>query len=246
MNLLITQSEIEALPEEPRERFVAMEEICRERFYAQTEGQEDWNIVQDWQLRYMTTVVAAAKHFSIKPISEMEVPKRSDFNNDAYRDFVAELQFYVTQLMLEGAERNSRASIVLRGLARDRVVTLLSHARDQVRKLELPQSRIDHLLRLLDEFEKQLEKPRLHLVTLAVLALGIAGAISDLGGAAGTVRQLINQIEEIVGLEKEEQDKEAASRWVRHEPTKQLEPPRRPEEKPSRPLAEEMDDEIPF
>jgi hypothetical protein len=266
MDFLITQDEIEALPEDARERFVALEAICRKRHYEETAAatrEEQWDLIQDSRLRYMSTVVSAAKFLKIEFIKDLEIPKRKQFDNDAYADFVHELQHYVVQLMLEGAERNIRASIVLEGSTRDRLSTLLSHLRDQVKKLDLSPARIDRLVKQIDDFEKDLRNPRLKFTTVAIFTLGVIAGVADLGGATDVVRKLVHQMEEAIGRAKEEQDKEAAGRLLPSGEIRQLTPPRKSEPRTnksqrlepagdfgrspaSRAPRDDLDDDIPF
>ncbi|MEM9964804.1 MAG: hypothetical protein AAGC58_05600, partial [Asticcacaulis sp.] len=196
---------------------------------------------------YMITLVASAKHFNIEPINRMEIPKKSEWNDGAYEDFQNEIDFYAMQLALEGADRNHQLSILLQGNTKDRLLTLVTHMRDQIRKLELSPARIDALLQKLNQFERDLEGPRLNFLAVTTLSLVVAGAIADIGGAATTVRQLLNQVEEAVGLAKEEQDKAAVMLLPQIE-VRKLEPPRReiPQELTSHNIDFDLDEEVPF
>ncbi len=195
----------------------------------------------------MATMVATAKHCKIDPIDKMTIPKMSDWNDGAYEDFQNELDFYAVQMALEGADRNSQLSILLQGTTKDRLLTLIAHMREQIRKLDLPPARIDTLLDKLNRFERDLGGPRLNFLAVATLALAVAGAIADVGGAASTIRQLMNQVEEAVGRAKDEQDKAAVTQLPHFEP-KKLEPPRakQPEARPVQHANFDLDDEIPF
>lgn len=243
MPLLITQAEIEALPPDPRERFVGIEEICRKR-YEEAVSTDDvqWNYVQEIRLQYMAGVVSAAKYYGIEPINKITIPRKSDWNDNAYEDFVNELHFYTMQLALQAADRNSQLSITLQGSTRERLSTLTQHLRDQVAKLELPPARIDQLIERINQFERELTKPKLTFAGVAALTIYITAAIADLGGAATTVRGAMNLIEEAVGSAKEEEDKALAGRLGVFEP-KKLEPPR-PEEASA--PSPDLNDDIPF
>jgi len=241
---LISQEEIENLPEDPQQRFVGIEALCRTRFEKMCEGETEWSIIQDYRLTYMTAVVGAARWLKISPISEIEVPKRSTWNDQSYEDFVAELGYYTVQLMLAGAERNSRTSIVLEGRTRDRLRTLTKHLRDEVNRLDLPPARIDRLLKHVDDFERALDAKRLTFAAVGILALAVASAVADVDGTTNVVRKLVGQVEEAVGHAKEEQEKAAAGNQLIAPDILQLVPPKRSAAAPSKP--NELDDEIPF
>ncbi len=247
MPVLITQAELENLPAEPRERFVELEEICRNRMHELTSGDEiSWTFVQDIRLQYMSTVVAAAKFYKIEPISHFSVPKRSRWDDGKYDDFVNEVHFYTIQLALEAADRNFTLTVILVGPVRDRLSTLLEHLREQVEKLDLPPARIAYLLARLDDFERAIQKPRLTFSAVAALTVLVTAGVADVGGAAQTIRGVLNLIEETVGTAKEEQDRKHAARLAPAE-QRMLEAPRNPSEELS-PHEEtlDIDDEIPF
>lgn len=240
MPLLITHDEIKKLPAEPRQRFVALEEIVRQRYDEIANRAEQWQVVQDARVQYMSEVIGAARYLKISPLSDMDLPKRSEYDDNSYEDFRAEVTYYTMQLALEGVDNDSALSIELVGPVKSRLITLAQHLREHVARLDVPPERIDRLVRHVAAFERDLESPRLTFVSVAVLTLTIASGIADLEGAASGVRQLINQVEEVVGRVHEEQ---ATSRYLVEAPTepRRIEPPRTAKPKVQRP-----DDDIPF
>ena len=248
MAKLISMDEIAALTGDSREKFIKVEEIVRNRHETQVRGEENWTAVIDARLEYMTTIIAAANALAIEPISQTKIPRRDIFNDGTFDDFTADLQFYLIQMSFDVADRRNEVSIRLRGATRERLLTLTSHLRDHVQKLDLPEPRIDHLLRRIDEFEADLLQPRLGYVAVAALALGILEVIADAGGAAEVVRKLVTQVQELVGEAKEEENVEIASRMVSHHEVKKLNAPPRepgPQELSPRPNTN-LDDDIPF
>jgi hypothetical protein len=207
-------------------------------------GEENRSVIDEIRLLYMSAIISAATHLKISPISEMRIPKRSDMKEYDFQDFRATLQFYLVQLMLKGSERRSRASIVLKGDTKTRLRTLTGVLRTEIRNLDLKPNRIEKLVRHIEEFEHEIENPRLTLASVAGLALTIAAGISAVGGTANVVKSLVHQVEELVGLAKEAQEEEVAERLVTTEQILQLEAPRRAEPPP--PASNDLDDEIPF
>lgn len=245
MDLLIIPEGIDNLPKNNQEHFVHIEKIGIKKYYDHINNGNEWNAVQDVRLRYMTSVVAAAKHFNIEPISEIEVPRRRNWNDDRFDDFVSDVSFYTMQMMLHESDRKLRTSIILEGSTRDRLKTLTVNLRDEVRKLQLPSSKIDQIIRKIDDFERSLESRKLTFITVAFVTLTIAGAITDVDGATNVVRELVNKIEETVGIAKEEQDREVASNFVESNQIPRLMAPRKNEPAIEPPSVED-DDEIPF
>jgi len=241
----LTQADLDGLPEDPKQRFVAIEALCRTRLYEEVDGEEVWAAITDARLRYMSTVITAARYLKIESLGEMKVPRRSQMDDNEYEDFVQELQCYIVQLMLAASDEKAQVSIVLEGSTRQRLETLLAHVRSQIPNLALSAGKLSKLNSKIDAFERELEGARLQLVAVGVFTLGVAAAISDLSSAGSVIRQLVNQIEETVGLAKETQDEAAAARIPNIQP-RRLEAPLRaePVTKPKR--GGDFDDEIPF
>lgn len=243
MPLLITQAEIEGLPSDARQRFVALEEVCRTRYEQLIAHEESWSAVQDARLQYMSTVVGAAKHLGIEPIASLVVPKKSQWDDGAYEDFKNELHFYIIQLALEGAEWNQQHTIELTGSVRARVQTLAAHLRDQLDKLDLPPAKLDKLRAKLAAFENELTAPKISFASIAAISLVVVSVVADVDGAGDAIRKLVTQLQVVLGQAKAEQDADAATKLPRQHPVKQLEPPRRPVAPKE---AFDLDDEIPF
>ena len=198
--------------------------------------------VQDARLRYMNTVVSAAKFLEISPICDMDIPRPSAWDDNVFNDFVSDLSSYLMQLMMERADRRRRTAIVLEGTTRDRLRSLIIRLRGEVQQLDLPEARIDKVLRKIDELEKALEGQRLSFIAVATVVFGIAAVLSDFDGAATAVQKIVYKIEQIVGQAKDTQDEDAASQMIETEKVRQLAPPR-VQDRPSTALP---DDEIPF
>lgn len=245
--MLITQEEIETFPEDPKERFVCIEQLCRRRHEESISESDHSDFIRDSRLRYMTTVLSAAKWLNISPICNLDLPSRSRFDYEEYAEFISQIEYYSVQFMLAGAERNSKASIELEGSTRDRLLTLTSHLKEHIKKLDLPKRRYDALLSRINDFEKELSRPRLTFVGFAVLTLAVAGAISDVGGATDVVRKLMSQLQETVGIAKEQQDRKAAANLASRPSILRLVPPTESSRSPlSRETKYDLDDDIPF
>jgi hypothetical protein len=240
--MMISQDEINSLPEDPNERFVGVEAICRKRLYGEIEGEEEWSSIMDARLRYMGAVLAAGKYLNVEPFASLVLPTRQKFQSDDYDNFIQELEYYVVQLMLRNSENASQTTVLLQGETRQRLHTLLAHLRTQLLKLDLPPSRVEKLRSKLAEFEKELDAPRMRIIVWAGAALVVTGILADVGGAATTVLQLWHEIEEAVGIAKEAQDEEAVARIPAAPEQKRIEGPQRPKQL----TTGDFDDEIPF
>jgi hypothetical protein len=250
---LVTQAELEAMPEDPQQRFVAFEALCRSRLAENVRNEQEWANITDTRVVYMSTVIGAAKSLRIEPFASMNVPRRKDFADETFDEFIQDIQFYITQLMFIAAESNTRTSIVLGGSTRQRLQTLVAHIRENVGKLDLPPEKMDRLNARINAFESELTNPRLRILTVSLFAIGVIALVADVDGAGSAIGKLVHQIEEAVGKAKDVQDAEAAGRLKAEIEPPKLEAPRneKPSAKRRQPVNEDFsrsdfDDEIPF
>ena len=69
----------------------------------------------------MNVVVAAAKRFEIEPFVSMQVPRLDKFKENDHRQFIADVDHYVTQLMLDNSIRARGDSVVILPKSKDRI-----------------------------------------------------------------------------------------------------------------------------
>lgn len=100
----ISDDEIAALPDEPEQRFIALESIVRGRYeqaYAELGNNESALPIMR---RYMSIVLPAAKHYGIEALSSWKQPP-IDVDWDFYNAFIADVDFCITALRLRNIER---------------------------------------------------------------------------------------------------------------------------------------------
>jgi hypothetical protein len=260
---LLTTEDLMTMPELPRQRFVAIEALCRRRLaenVSQLHHDEQWTDIVDQRVSYMSTVIAAARSLRIEAFASMDAPLRKGFDSEVFEQFLYDAQFYATQLMLEAAEDNIRASVILEGPVRQKLQTLAAHIREQIQKLNLPSGQLARLESRLAAFERELAGNRINAATIGIFCLAVSGAIADLDGTGSVVTKLVHQVQAILGKAKEEQEIEVAARLPVDPEPRRLEHPRPKAIEPKRPAklrppggasedfsrGPDFDDEIPF
>lgn len=241
----VTQDELDNLDEDPRTAFMALVNIAQRRFSEQVERLDpdensDWNCREELRHSFMNVVVAAAKRLEIEPFVSMDMPRHSNFGDQDYRQFKADLDHYITQLMLDNSIRSRQTSVEILPDSKDKIRTYIRELRTCVEKGNMAQSKREALLEKLDRFEKELEKRRTSMVQLALLAYQVLAVPGTVWASADITHKLLHNVMQVVAIEKaqEEQTKQIAS----PEPKALLSP--RPNEIAARKQAE--DDEIPF
>ncbi|ARM88123.1 hypothetical protein RHEC894_CH01810 [Rhizobium sp. CIAT894] len=244
----ITEEEIDELPEDNQAAFLAFVKISRRRLADATSRLDasdelQWNELNDARHGFMNIVTAAARRYEVEPFASMNVPRIGQFANDEHRQFTADLDHYMTQLLLNDGTRSRRDSVALSETAKTRIRTHLHHLREQIGKEDMPQSKRKDLLDKLSTFEESLDKRRLSLLAVARLTVEILAVPGALGGSYDIATKLLSNVVQTVAQEKGTEGERAQ----RIEPPAAVLPPRPSEvlePSPSR-KSSELDD-IPF
>jgi hypothetical protein len=241
----ITQEEIDDLPDDdPQAAFVAFVRIAQRRLGERTakldtRDESGWEELSEARHGFMNVVIAAAKRYKIEPFSSLSVPRLTKFNSDVHRQFKADLDHYLTQLLLDNSSRARRDSILVSPELKSTIRTYLFHLRELIEKAtDLDGARKQVLLLRLSEFEAELDKKRLNLLAVTVLAITFLGAPGALWSSADVASKLLTNILRVVGEAKSVDD--ATRRLPSSEAPMAITGPR-PEETRS-----DLDDEIPF
>lgn len=248
----ITQEEIDDLPDDdPNAAFTTFIKIAQRRLgertaQLDTSEREGWTELEEARHGFMNVAIAAAKKYEIEPFASLSVPRLENFDQKVHRQFKADLDHYMTQLLLDNSSRAKRDSVTISPELKSSLRTYLHHLREAIDKSEdLSDARKRVLLQKLAEFEAELEKRRLSLLAVTLLAITILGAPGSLGATADMAGRLITSIIKVVGEAKLADDE------IRKLPSSEapmaITGPRKDDPnliaKPKKPS---LDDEIPF
>ncbi|MBA1154936.1 hypothetical protein [Microvirga mediterraneensis] len=252
----ITQDEIDDLPDDdPQAAFIMFVRIAQRRLGDRTaqiddESQGGWRLLEDARYGFVNVVVAAAKKYEIEPFISLEIPKLGRFDDQFHRQFRADLDHYITQLLLDNSSRAKRDSVSISSDLKAEIRSYLHHLREAVDRADLSEAKRSILLRKLAEFEAELEKKRLNMVALTTFAITILSAPGGIWATAELAPRLVTNILRLVGEAKEADD---ASRRIQSAmPPKAITGPRREDSDQYRTSADgsrytsDLDDDIPF
>lgn len=243
----ITEDEIADLPENDDAAFLAFVKIARARL-AQTTSELDPNDEHEWtrlnEARHglVNVVTAAARRYGIEPFASMDVPRLVNFGHEEHRQFTADLDHYMTQLLLSEGFGIKRDSVQLSENAKARIRTHIHHLRDQINKESLPDGKRQDLLKKLDAFEEALEKRRLSLLAVTRITVEILAAPGALAGSYDIATKLLSNVMQTVAEEKGQEE----SRPQSLERVRAILPARAFEEQKISKTSRHVDDDIPF
>lgn len=248
--------EIEDAPEDPAMAFTYLIRIAQGRFDARlnelAERETDSHTWDDARLGYMSTVISLGKTYGIEPFSQMQVPRYSKFGYDEFRQFKADLDHYLAQLVMGNALRARRDTIPLSAEAKERIRTHIHHIKDHIDKTEMPEAKRAALHAKIAEFEAALEKDRVSVLKVGAWVLGILSVSANVLQLADspTFQKLLSNVMVTVAEQKAADDDNRKLPPV--EPMLMMLPPRRneeigqPEARLSDDFSADLDDEIPF
>ncbi|HWF63601.1 MAG TPA: hypothetical protein VN685_03200 [Rhizomicrobium sp.] len=248
----ITQDELDDLPEDSSAAFISFVRHAQRRLDVKMKeldgsDQNDWHIAEQARYGFTNVVVAAARRFEIEPFASQHLPRAEKFSGDDYQQFKADLDHYLTQMLLDNAIRGKRDSVSISPIEKDRIRSYLHGLKTAIDSSNFSESKRTSLLEKLAEFERELDKRRMSLFAVTRLTFEILAVPGGLWASYEVAAKLITNINQVVG-EAKAVDNENRLLALPEAPRALL-PPRPidvPATKSELFKRDEMDDEIPF
>lgn len=196
----ITQEEIDDLPDDdPEAAFTGFVRHAQRRLNEHTtklngNEEDDWRMIEEARYGFMNVVIAAGKKFEIEPFSTLQVPRLEKFSSEVHRQFKADLDHYLTQLLLNNSTRGKKDSVLIPVEVKASIRTYVHHLRDTIDAADIDEPKKSKLLKKLAEFEAELEKKRLSLVAVAVFSITFLGAPGAIWSSADVGQRLVSNI----------------------------------------------------
>ncbi len=247
----VTQEQLDNLDEEPKAAFMglvnhAQRSLDQRIAKFDPENQYEWKQREDLQQKFMNVVVASGKRLEIEPFTKMMVPKIANYNDHDYKQFQADLDHFVTQLVLDNTVRAKRTSVEVLPTSKDQIRSYVHGLRKCVEDSNMTAPKKRALLDKLDAFEKELERRRLSILAVTLLSFEILAIPGATWASVDMAHKLITNITQTVAEAKQEEEK---TRKVG--PTQQpkaLSPPRASKDTSNESWSSksDLDNDIPF
>lgn len=195
----ITQEQIDELPDNPQRAFLEFVRICQGRLSELTPteipDQETYDAFRGIQHSYMRVVLAAAQQYKVEPFNSMPVPRFRDFDINDFQEFKGDVEFFLAGAVLSQSSRAKKDSVLITPHLKDTLKTYTSNLRRVLEEsIDIDEAKRSALLQRLDEFENELERKRLNLLTVAMVAITFLGAPGSLGSSAEIANKLFANI----------------------------------------------------
>ncbi|MCF3593479.1 hypothetical protein LZG00_05660 [Rhodobacteraceae bacterium LMO-12] len=201
---LATDADFSALPLEPRDRFLALEAICRRNLNQLINQDSTLESDRLIRLQYMRMVASAAEELKVEGVRfPVEADPASKFD-----DFLINIAGITTKLRLSGTRIGDPNSVAIRfevvGLVKEQI-RVLKHT---IMSSDLPENLKKQLLIKLNDLAEEIVKPRARMAhimhILAIVAAGVGGTT----GFLATAPDAIVTITALIGEEKSREDEE--------------------------------------
>ncbi|NKC04084.1 hypothetical protein HED55_15035 [Ochrobactrum haematophilum] len=157
----INQDELDELPEDENAAFLEFVRIARGRLQERltelnSNNDNDWDAIKDARHGFVNVVTATARQLKIEPFASMDVPRVKEMDYEDYRQFISDVDHYLTQMLFTVRSTSRRESVGLSEEARTSIRTKLYYLREAIEKSDYDVRAKARLRARLDEFEKTL------------------------------------------------------------------------------------------
>ena len=212
---LLTEDEIADVADDNSVAFVQLVRAAQKRVKDRIrelswEDEHDREEIQRAQYGFMTTMIGLGRSLEIAPFATMDVPRFDEFNYAVERQFSADLDHYMAQLVMGTALKGRSHAVGLSGGAKERIRTLIHHLKDAIDNAEMPEGKRELLHRKIAEFEAALGKPRLSLWAASRVMLEIMSISANVVGLADstTFHKVIHNVMQVVAESKAAEDEQ--------------------------------------
>ncbi len=202
----ISDEEISGLPEDPEDAFVVLESIARARYEQGYEQLAEQESAVPLMRRYLSVVLPAAKHYGIEPLCNYVRPKGNAEDWKLFDDFIADVDYRVTELRLNNVERAKLYSVKLDAAAKIKLTHLLTEICEAVAVLDISVTKKDRLYARINALQEEVDRERTREQAFGALLIE---ACDDIGEAAKKLEPVVRIIEragQAIGIAKRAED----------------------------------------
>ncbi|MBN9516145.1 MAG: hypothetical protein J0H97_22265 [Alphaproteobacteria bacterium] len=230
---MLTRDEIEALPDDPYEGFVAMVDFLNQRL----EVLERWN---NWHARrYFEAISAFLDEHGLRGAEPFERLNDDPPNGEGpfsvwWTEYSNAVSYAQVRISLR-LKRGGSLSVILNNDHRKEIGALLTKIRAIVPKLEVTDRKRDAIYARIGQLQTEVEKSKTNLEAFFALTLDTADTLGQAGTKAKPFLEALERLKKIFSKAKSEQQSPSLPAPSKQ---KRLEPPK--------PSGNGLDDDIPF
>lgn len=237
---MITDEELENLPNDPQQAFVQLERIVRNKLHKSLDNANDGYSINEFRLSYMSTILGAAKSYNINILEGWNLPSRSDDISDLYTNFISDVDHATIQLRIQNSRDTRQFSVALDSAAKNKIHHFIEKIRLIVEKADLEEHKKNSLYDRLNKFADEVDKSRTGWQRGMDVGVAISAAI---GKGIENLKPAQEWFDKILGVMGDAKDSEEILS-ISYKEAKRISPPHKQISASKK--ADDVDDEIPF
>jgi hypothetical protein len=196
----IQQSQIDKLPDDPNEAFLAYEQIALSNYHSHEARFNPNEIPYDLKIAFAGCISGAAEVYEIENFEQLNPKNSRDINgNFDFDEFTIALNSAVTRLQIKVARGNG-SGFVVNTRTRSTIETLVQELRDRIKSSsELDEAKKQALNSRLDELLAELNGKKFNILKAMAIITAICTTINQTEGAAIKLPDTITAISKIIG-----------------------------------------------
>jgi hypothetical protein len=239
---MISDEDIDALPNDPEAAFVQYEAILREavRKLNAGEGTASWDVERE----YVAHVLAFVDTRDIPLNLPKDLPRGDSEFGDWYRNFVRAVDYYkaVARLRVSARKKENVAVLILSPDFKTQIGGHLTAIRKIVIEAEISENKRDAIFRRINNLQEEVDRDRTRTEAAMALLLDVTSAISK---GAKNLDPALDRIERIIKVFAKAKDDNEEKALMAPSERKRIAPPTNAPKQPPAPEPT-TEDEIPF
>lgn len=221
----VSQDQLDELDDEPRTRFMQLAHLAITSLDEKTDGLDPnddvgWRILNELRFSCMNVLLASAANLKIEPFCTWGRPSFRDYGDSDWLEFKYDLDHYVTQIVLNNTAIKGDNSVAILPRTKGEIRGYINGLRECIEKATMDDGKREALLQKLDALERELEKRRVSMITVATIAYHLWAVPGSMWASYEIANKLITNVMQKVAEAKADDDERKA--LMAPEPVKAL------------------------
>lgn len=202
---LINTIDFASLPQDPHQRFLTLERICRRRVSELITSETGDHYDEAVRVQYMNIVAAAAEELGVDGV-------RINYDNNSIRsqfeEFIGLVTYQSTKLNLRTTAGSDKETVLLANATRAKIELQIRRLREMILSSDLPDKRKSGLVKRLDDLSIEVVQPRPRFAVVMAVIAAVGVAASESTSFLADAPDAIMTISRLLGVDKEAEEAE--------------------------------------
>ena len=232
----------ENLPDDPELAFIELETAFREECESKLRNAHQDERTDIYYVKYISKIIATINELGLSgDFASRVIPVISNVDYSTYLDFSKDVEHYTTMLQIRHGRRRKEFSVSLDADAKSKLRQLLEKVKSTIDTLDVSPEKKEALHAKTAALEAEINQNRTRFDVVAALWVETCGKVGEGVEKLEPLRKWLDPIGNLIRVAKH--DERTVPPRLPSPPKPKVIEDKRP---PSRPLTEDIDDDIPF